>query len=84
MIIDDEEPARRLVQKYVAEFENIEVIGTASNGLDAVRGINELQPDIVIIDIRMPKLDGFEVARTMITMLHNGISLSVPFVQFTA
>ena len=61
MIIDDEEPARRLVQKYVAEFENIEVIGTASNGLDAVRGINELQPDIVIIDIRMPKLDGFEV-----------------------
>lgn len=61
MIIDNEEPAILLVQKYIAEMGKIAVVGTASDGMSAVKAINELKPDIIIIDIHMPKLNGFEV-----------------------
>ena len=45
----------------LSEFENIEIIGECADGFKAVRSINELKPDIVFLDIQMPKLDGFDV-----------------------
>ena len=61
IIIDDEEPARALVTEYLSDYKNFEVIGEAGNGLEAVQLINKLKPEVVFLDIQMPKLTGFEI-----------------------
>ncbi len=61
LIIDDEEPARSLVREYLKDFKAFEVIGEASNGFEGVQLINELKPEIIFLDIQMPKLTGFEI-----------------------
>lgn len=61
LIVDDEAPARSLVREYLADFKEFEIIGEASNGLEGVRLINDLKPDVVFLDIQMPKLTGFEI-----------------------
>ncbi len=61
LIIDDEEPARSLVREYLSEYNAFEIIGEGSNGLEGVQLINQLKPDVVFLDIQMPKLTGFEI-----------------------
>lgn len=61
IIIDDEKLARELVKKYLTNFKNIELIAECSNGFDALKQINELKPDIIFLDIQMPKINGFEM-----------------------
>ncbi|MCT4615686.1 MAG: LytTR family transcriptional regulator DNA-binding domain-containing protein [Marinifilaceae bacterium] len=61
IIIDDESLSRNIVREYAIRFQDIEIIGEYSNGFDGVKAINELKPDIVYLDIQMPKLDGFEM-----------------------
>lgn len=61
IIIDDEELARSLLQTYLKENPDIEVIGQCENGFDGVKMINERQPDLVFLDIQMPKITGFEM-----------------------
>ena len=61
LIADDEELARRLLREYLAGHADIEVACECDNGMAAVRSINELQPDLVFLDIQMPKLTGLEV-----------------------
>jgi two-component system, LytTR family, response regulator len=61
IIVDDEEPARLLLREYLSAHEEVKIIAECSNGLDAVKSITELKPDLVILDIQMPKLNGFEV-----------------------
>lgn len=61
IIIEDEEPARILLKKYLESFDNIELITECSDGFAGVKAINELKPDIVFLDVQMPKLTGFEV-----------------------
>jgi len=61
LIVDDEELARRLVREFLAPHEDIEVVGECENGLDAVRRIGELSPDLIFLDIQMPRLSGLEV-----------------------
>lgn len=61
LIIDDEFPARSLVREYLTGFDNFEIIGEAANGFEGVQLINELNPDVVFLDIQMPKLNGFEL-----------------------
>lgn len=61
LIIDDEEPARQLVRYYLANHDNIEVIGECSDGFSGLKSIQELNPDLVFLDIQMPKLTGFEL-----------------------
>jgi two-component system LytT family response regulator len=60
IIIDDEELARELIKNYLKEFQEIELVGECENGFDAVKSISELRPDLVFLDIQMPKLNGFE------------------------
>lgn len=60
-IADDEEDGRQLLKYYISQHTDFSVIGEASNGIDAVRGINQLKPDLVFLDIQMPGLNGFEV-----------------------
>ncbi|MFC0349143.1 LytR/AlgR family response regulator transcription factor [Undibacterium danionis] len=61
LIIDDEDLARRLTQEYLRSHPDIEVIGECENGLEAVDAISSSQPDLIFLDIQMPKLNGFEV-----------------------
>ena len=61
IIVDDEFLARALLREYLAEHPAIEIVAECANGFEAVKAIAELQPDLVFLDIQMPKLDGFEV-----------------------
>jgi len=61
IIIEDELPARTLVKNYLEGFEKIEIIGEYSDGFSGLKAINELKPDLVFLDIQMPKLTGFEL-----------------------
>lgn len=62
LIVDDEHLARAVLREYLAEFPDIEILGECANGFEAVKAITEQAPDLVFLDIQMPKLDGFEVA----------------------
>ncbi len=61
LIIEDEEPARNLVKAYMAENEHLELIGECADGFSGVKAINDTKPDLVFLDIQMPKLTGFEM-----------------------
>jgi two-component system, LytTR family, response regulator len=61
LIVDDEAPARRLARSLLAEMDEVEVIGDAASGQAAVDAIRQLRPDIVLLDVQMPGLDGFGV-----------------------
>lgn len=61
LLVDDEDLARAVVREHLAPHPEIEIVGECGNGFDAVKLVAELQPDLVFLDIQMPKLDGFEV-----------------------
>jgi two-component system response regulator AlgR len=65
LIVDDEQLARDRLARMVGEIEGYEVVGHAGNGMQAVERCNVLQPDVVLLDIRMPGMDGLEAARHM-------------------
>jgi two-component system LytT family response regulator len=61
IIVDDELLARAVLREYLAAYPDVEIVGECANGFEAVKAIAELAPDLVFLDIQMPKLDGFEV-----------------------
>jgi len=61
VVVDDEELARRILCEYLAAFPDIEVAAECANGFEAVKAVNELKPQLLFLDIQMPKLSGFEV-----------------------
>jgi two-component system LytT family response regulator len=61
VIVDDEPLARTAVREYAAADPLIEVAAECANGFEAVKAVSELKPDLVLLDVQMPKLDGFEV-----------------------
>jgi len=61
IIVDDEELARRMLLEFLAGHPEIEVVAECANGFEAVKAVSELKPDLIFLDIQMPKLDGFEV-----------------------
>jgi two-component system LytT family response regulator len=61
VIVDDEELARSLLREYVESSTGIEIVAECANGFEAVKAIAEKKPDLVFLDVQMPKLDGFEV-----------------------
>ena len=65
LVVDDEELARARVKALLAECEGCECVGEAENGLVAVERIKELSPDLVILDIQMPGMSGFEVIEAL-------------------
>jgi len=63
LVVDDERLARDRLLSFLRSIEDIEVIGQARNGIDAVRLIEEASPDLVFLDVQMPGLDGFGVLK---------------------
>ena len=61
LIVDDEAPARALLREILSAEADVEILGEVATGLEAVKAAAELKPDVVFLDIEMPKLDGFEV-----------------------
>ena len=61
LIVDDEHLARAVLREYLAAHADIEIVAECANGFEAVKAIAEHAPDLVFLDIQMPKLDGFEV-----------------------
>jgi two-component system LytT family response regulator len=61
LIIEDEKLARDLIKDYLKEFSEIELAGEFEDGFSGLKAVNELKPDLVFLDIQMPKLSGFEL-----------------------
>lgn len=60
-IVDDEELARKLLREYLSAYDDIEVVAECANGFEAVKAVTDLKPDLLLLDIQMPRLNGFEV-----------------------
>jgi two-component system LytT family response regulator len=61
VIVDDEDLARAVVREYLEHAPDVEVVAECANGFDAVKAVSDLRPDVLLLDVQMPKLDGFEV-----------------------
>jgi len=61
VIVDDEELARQVIRELLAPHPEVEVVSECANGFAAVKIVTETKPDLIFLDIQMPKLDGFEV-----------------------
>jgi two-component system LytT family response regulator len=61
VIVDDEPLARAVVREYLAAHADVTIVGECGNGFDAVKVVTDLAPDLMLLDVQMPKLDGFEV-----------------------
>jgi two-component system LytT family response regulator len=61
VIVDDEPLARAVLSEFIAAESNVEVVAQCANGFEAVKAVSELTPDLLLLDVQMPKLDGFEV-----------------------
>lgn len=61
IIIDDEPLARSIVREYLQSFSEIEIVAECSDGFEGVKSIQEKKPDLLFLDIQMPKINGFEM-----------------------
>ena len=61
IIVDDEDLARQILREYLSSESDIEIVAECTNGFDAVKAVGEHKPDLLLLDVQMPKLDGFEV-----------------------
>src|SRR5919206_2474507 len=66
VVVDDEQLARDELGYLLGQVGGVEVIGQAGNGVEALTTIDRLRPDVVFLDVQMPGLTGFEVARRML------------------
>jgi two-component system, LytTR family, response regulator len=64
-VVDDEAPARRKLLRFLAGDKDVELVGEAANGSDAVEGIRRTRPDLLLVDVQMPDFDGFEVVKQL-------------------
>ena len=77
LIVDDEAPARERLRSLLAEIADVEVVGEAANGADALSLTEDVAPDVVLLDVRMPGMDGLQAAR------HLNVLEEPPAVIFT-
>ncbi len=61
VIIDDEPLARSIVKEYLASHENINLVAECSDGFEGIKAIQQFHPDLIFLDIQMPKINGFEM-----------------------
>lgn len=61
VIVEDEELARQILREMLQTHPDVEIVGECANGFEAVKMVPEMKPDLLFLDVQMPKLDGFEV-----------------------
>jgi two-component system, LytTR family, response regulator len=61
IIVDDEDLARQVMREFILNHSEVEIIAECANGFEAVKSVMEMKPDLLFLDVQMPKLDGFEV-----------------------
>ena len=61
IVVDDEPLARAVVREFLGSHADVTIVAECGNGFDAVKAVTELTPDLMLLDVQMPKLDGFEV-----------------------
>jgi two-component system LytT family response regulator len=61
VLVDDEPLARGILRELLAAHADVEIVGECANGFEAVKAVTEIKPDLLMLDIQMPKLDGFDV-----------------------
>lgn len=66
LIIDDEADARLILQQYLSDFSQLEVVAECTNGIEAVNAIEEHEPDLIFLDIQMPGMSGFQVLQNIV------------------
>jgi two-component system LytT family response regulator/two-component system response regulator LytT len=66
LVVDDEQPAREELCFLLGKMSGVEIVGQASNGVEATKLIEELEPDLILLDVQMPGFTGFEVARRLL------------------
>lgn len=77
LVVDDEQPAREELCFLLGQVDGVDVVGQAANGIEALGLIEDRSPDVVFLDIQMPGLGGFEVARQV---LQRGLATQLIFV----
>jgi DNA-binding NarL/FixJ family response regulator len=68
LVVEDYQPFRRFVCSTLSELPNLQIIAEVSDGLDAVRKAEELQPELILMDVGLPTLNGIEAARRIRTL----------------
>ena len=66
IVVDDEQLAREELCFLLGQLNDVEVVGQAGNGIEALKVVDEQSPDLVMLDVQMPGLTGFEVARRLL------------------
>jgi DNA-binding NarL/FixJ family response regulator len=66
LVVDDYEPFRRLICSMLEEMVDVQIIGEASDGLEAIRKAEELHPDLIVLDIGLPALNGIQAAQRIL------------------
>ena len=77
LVVDDHAPFRRFVRATLQARAELQVIGEASDGLQAVQQAEELQPDLILLDVGLPTLDGIEVAHRISRLVQSATILFV-------
>src|ERR671911_633092 len=65
LIVDDESLVRRILKQILSAYQDLELVGEAANGQEAISAVERLQPDVVVMDIRMPGYDGIAAVRAI-------------------
>jgi DNA-binding NarL/FixJ family response regulator len=66
LLVDDYEPFRRLICSFLSEMPDVRIIGEAADGLEAVQKAIELQPDLILLDVGLPRLSGLQAAKKIV------------------
>jgi CheY-like chemotaxis protein len=78
LIVDDSEPVRTMTRHFLESQTGVEVCGEAVDGLDALEKARHLSPDLIILDLQMPRMNGLQAARELRTM-----KIRAPIILFT-
>ena len=82
LIADDERPARKFLANLLAALPDVELVGEASNGTEAVALIEQLRPDVALLDLQMPELGGLDAARLVSAGATPAIAFVTAFDEF--
>src|SRR5690349_13824524 len=66
LLVDDYAPFRRLICSFLEEMPDVRVIGEAADGFEAVQKAEELQPDLILLDVGLPKMSGIQAAKNIV------------------